>query len=589
MSGQRGPGQGGGTGPAGVQLPAKAVREQLERTLASAEFGASVRLKNFLRFVVEETLAGRAEQLKAYTIALEVFGRDPAFDPQSDPVVRIDAGKLRRRLDLYYLGPGRTDPIRIAIPKGSYVPTFSPQQGGDTADEAIAELLPPYRRRWSRRGLAGLGGLTLAGLALATTIWLRSAAPTPEAAARPAPQERGPAIIVLPLQGLSEGDADDVFAGGLTEELISNLMRFSELPLYSVYGSFLEQPGADPIELGKRLDVGYVVNGSVRRSSDQVRVIVHLIAARTGQYLWTKTYDRALTPENVFALQEQLAADLASHLAQPYGIINRVTADAFRRQRPETMFAYDCVLRALAYRRTNDRELYAPSRECLEQAVLRDPHYADAWALLAFAQLDEFRYGYGPGAGNAAALEKALSSARRAVNLDGDGVLGLLALSSIDFYRRDFAEADDVNRRLLALHPTNPEVLAQVGWRTAFARNWDEGIALVREAVDRSIKAPEWYHLIIAFDRYRYGDYKAAAAEVTPLSKSSWVWGSMVLAAAEGQLGNQEEARRALERATALSPDVLREPRAAMSVHNIPPSLIDQLMDGLTKAGLRTS
>ncbi len=97
-----------------IPLSSEPVREQLERILASAEFDASDRLKSFLRYIVEEALAGRADHLKAFTIAVEAFGRDPgAFDPQNDPVVRMEAGKLRRRLERYYLGVGRSDPIRI--------------------------------------------------------------------------------------------------------------------------------------------------------------------------------------------------------------------------------------------------------------------------------------------------------------------------------------------------------------------------------------------------------------------------------------------------------------------------------------------
>ncbi len=442
------------------QPPPKAVREELQGILASTEFNASDRLKSFLQFVVEEALAGRADRLKGYTIGVEVFGRDPAFDPQNDPVVRMEAGKLRRRLDLYYLEGGRADPVRIQIPKGSYVPTFSWQGAGESADDAVVEA-SPSRRRSLKHGLWALGGLALAGLVLVTALWLRSEALTQQAAVeRPAPQERGPAIIVLPFEDLSKADTGDVFAAGLTEELISNLMRFGELRLYSAYASFQEKPSADPVEVGQRLDVGYVVKGSVRRDADRVRLTVHLIKAQIGQYLWSQTYDRALTPENVFAVQEQLAADLASHLAQPYGIINEITADAFRQQRPETLFAYDCVLRAFAYRRTNDRELYGPSRGCLEQAVLRDPGYADAWALLAFAQLDEYRFGgYGPSSYDPAALDRAMSTARHAAELDADNVYVLLALSTLDFYRREFAEADEINRRLLSLYSTNPEVL----------------------------------------------------------------------------------------------------------------------------------
>jgi TolB-like protein len=567
----------------------QAVREQLERILASAGFVATDRLKSFLRFVVEETLAGRADSLKGYTIALEVLGRDATFDPQNDPSVRMEAGKLRRRLDSYYLGPGRRDPIRIDIPKGTYAAAFAYHHDVEAAQPVSGAPAPPRpARRLSRSGLLALAGAVVASLVLLTTIWLRPEAPTLElAAARPAPQQRGPAIIVLPFEGLSQGDADNVFAGGLTEELISNLMRFGELRLYSAYGSFQEQPSADPVELGKRLGVGYVIRGSVRRGPDEIRLIAHLIDARTGQHLWSQTYDRALTPENLFAVQEQLAADLASQLAQPYGIINEVTADSFRRQRPETMFAYDCVLRTLDYRRTHGREKHAASRACLEEAVRRDPGYADAWAFLSYMYLDEYRFGgYGPQPYDPAGLARAMTTARHALELSPDNLYALLALSAIQFYQREFAEADGINRRLLALNPTNPEVLFQVGWRTAFARNWDDGMALIRRAIDRSIQAPWGYHLFVAFDYFRHRDYEAALAAAEPIAGVGTAQLPVLVAAIHGELGNKDEARRALDRANAINPLFLEDPWTAMRRHNTPEDLIDELMDGLRKAGL---
>ena len=355
-----------------------------------------------------------------------------------------------------------------------------------------------------------------------------------------------------PFENLSGVEADDVFAEGLTEELISNLMRFGELRLYSAYASLLEQPTADPVELSERLDVGYVVKGSVRREPDRVRLIVHLIEAQTRQHLWTETYDRALTPENLFAIEEQLAADLASQLAQPYGIIQQVTADSFRRQRPETLFAYDCVLGAFDYRRTQGREKHAASRACLEEAVRRDPGYADAWAVLADNYLDEFRYGYGPRPYDPAALAQATSTARHAVELDRDSVLALLALATMHFYRGEFAEAEAIDRRLVSLNPTNPHVLGQVGLRTARAGNWDEGIALVRQSIERSIMAPWGYHTMIALDHYRRGDYHAALADAEQFAEARIVTVAIVLAAIHGQLGNNDEARRELDRARTL-------------------------------------
>jgi adenylate cyclase len=297
----------------GVSQPsADAVRGELERLLASAEFVASDRLKEFLRFVVEHRLAERADSLKAYTIALEVFGRDSTFDPQTDPVVRMEASKLRRRLERYYLGAGRDDPVRIDIPKGGYAPTFRYRPDTGTgrivARPATATRRRPVYRWW------GVGALALAGVLL--LLALRSEGPMVGADEGRAPlQERRPAIVVMPLEDLSEGQVGEVFAGGLTDELASNLMRSGVFRLYSIYGRSLEEPTAQPVELSERLDVGYMVKGSVRGRPDRVRLIVHLIDAQTGQFVWTDTYDRALTPENVLAVQEQLAADVARELA----------------------------------------------------------------------------------------------------------------------------------------------------------------------------------------------------------------------------------------------------------------------------------
>ena len=120
--------------------PERAVRAQLDRIVGSADFAQSERIKSFLRFVVEETLAQRGERLKEYTIATEVFGRDESFDPQTNTVVRVEAGRLRRRIERYYLTEGREDEVRIDLPKGSYVPLF----------RAVRPAAAPPPRRASR-------------------------------------------------------------------------------------------------------------------------------------------------------------------------------------------------------------------------------------------------------------------------------------------------------------------------------------------------------------------------------------------------------------------------------------------------------
>jgi tetratricopeptide (TPR) repeat protein len=219
--------------------------------------------------------------------------------------------------------------------------------------------------------------------------------------------------------------------------------------------------------------------------------------------------------------------------------------------------------------------------------VRRDPGYADAWAVLADNYLDEFRYGYAPRPYDSAALDQAMSTARHAVKLDPDSVLALLALATMHFYRGEFAEAAEVDRRLLSLNPIDPHVLGQVGLRTARAGKWDQGIALVRQSIGRSIKAPWGYHIAIALDDYRREDYHAALADAEQFAAARIVTAAIVLAAIHGQLGNKDEARRALDRARTLDANAIQDPGAWLrQAINLPEELIDRLMEGLVKAGL---
>jgi hypothetical protein len=125
------------------------VRESLERIVSSRRWRASPRLAAFLRYVVERTLAGEKRQIKSYTIAVEALGRDPRFDPQADPIVRVEAGRLRRALAHYYAGDGRNEPIVIELPRGSYVPHFRQRGCGLGAGGADRGMLQAAFERLS--------------------------------------------------------------------------------------------------------------------------------------------------------------------------------------------------------------------------------------------------------------------------------------------------------------------------------------------------------------------------------------------------------------------------------------------------------
>ncbi|HWK66358.1 MAG TPA: hypothetical protein VNS34_15590, partial [Rhizobiaceae bacterium] len=144
-------------------------RAQLARILNSADFGATDRKHRFLRYVVDEALAGRGNRIKAYSIAVEVFGRDASFDPQTDPIVRVEAGHLRRALERYYLTAGLDDPILIGIPKGGYVPTFSRRYSpGPVPEEpAVAAAPAPRRASLGRKPLVAAAAILFVAAAMA--------------------------------------------------------------------------------------------------------------------------------------------------------------------------------------------------------------------------------------------------------------------------------------------------------------------------------------------------------------------------------------------------------------------------------------
>jgi len=578
-------------------MNAGGVRRGLERILASPGFDASARNRRFLEYIVEETLAGRADRLKGLSIAIDVFGRDATIDPQHDPVVRIEAAKLRRSLERYYLIAGQDDPIRIDIPRGAYVPTFEQRAGllpdpSPAAGERAA-VVPPLapghtRSRWDWSPAASLAIVLAALAAVAVTAWFGLArAPSDQNVWLSAAgvQLAGPAVVVAPFDNLSGTEAGRLFAGGLTQELITNLMRFEDLRVYSASSN--ARWTEDPAGFGEQLQVAYEVKGSVLRAPGQIRLAVQLLEVGSGRYVWSETYDRPLTAESLFDIQEAIAAELAGRLAEPYGIIHNVTADLFRRHRPETLFAYDCVLQAFAYRRTYSRELYLSTRDCLEQAVRDDSGYPVAWAMLAFAHLDEYRwYGWGPLHRQPEALDQALGAAQRAMELDPDDVMTLSAYAAVQFYRGEFAEAEAAQRRAVDLNPNNPEPLAQLGWRIAFAGNWDQGIALVRQAARRSMAERGWYYLWLAIDDYRRGDYRSGLAELDRLGGTFFFVSPALVAMCQAQLGKQEEARKALQEALALDPTFAQDPAGAFRLHRAPEDLIDKFMDGLRKAGL---
>ena len=356
----------------------QAVRRQLERALASANFVRSERLSRFLRFVVECHLEGRDDELKESVIAIEVFGhRD--YDPQQDSIVRTEAGRLRARLAEYYVGPGSSDPVIFELPKGGYVPVFR------RLEEAPSERKTRPRRLWLLASLAGCA------FALAAIGWWwaqHKAAPI--------------AIAVVPLENLSHDPASDYFADGLTDEIIRNLSIIDGLAPRSRTSSFAFKGKPRNVhDVGKQLDADYVLEGSVLRSGQQLRINVQLIRVRDDLPIWSGKFDnRELT--DVFAIQEEISRGIVNTL--------RLKLGRGRRRYETSTEAYDLYLRARALPFHSFRSSIAP----FEEAIAKDPAFAPAYAGLAAT----YAYESGFAGDRNDELSKMRGAAERAIQLD---------------------------------------------------------------------------------------------------------------------------------------------------------------------------
>ncbi len=239
--------------------------------MASGPFAESERLRRFLRFTVEQTLQGQADRIKEYLIGVEVFGREESFDPRTDSIVRVQAGKLRARLEKYYATEGSSDPVLIEYPKGSYVPLFRNRQANG-------------RRAWRRWRMLAAATATLVLVGLAS-YWMM------ERRVAGRPTVSGPAsIAVLPFADLSPDKDQEFFCDGITEELINTLARFEGLRVVARTSAFeFKGKGQDIRKIGAQLGVATLLEGSVRKQGNRLRVTVQLNNVADGFHLWSQT------------------------------------------------------------------------------------------------------------------------------------------------------------------------------------------------------------------------------------------------------------------------------------------------------------
>jgi adenylate cyclase len=481
----------------------KAVCEQLDRIVHSGPFRQSRRRQQFLEYIVKEALAGRS--VKGYDVALEVFGRPETFDPAVDSVVRVEAGRLRDKLREYYSADGQGDRIRIDLPKGTCTPQIEFRQEDAPARKKLA--------------------------------------PTQEVSSTV------PSIAVLPFDDLSAAQKLGYLGDGVAEDIITALSRFPDLAVVARSSSFTYKGKAVDIrQVGKELNVGYVLEGSVRKDGDKLRIVGQLIDAMNGEHVWAERFDRS--GADPWELQDEITGMIVSAMTGEKGALKQAQYRQAWGKGETPLEAYDYYLRGHDQLMKYTREGIERSGEIWREGLVKFPsspllkvklgwhHIVRAYKFASDEPPTDVRKA-GELARQVLAHEHLSPQVARLANWlvsyvlvqegDFDGALAAadetLALAPYDTFMRS-------RLMMVIVQAGRPELALQwadqaaardpaLGWSYNYGKGWAYLVmGRFGEAVD-ALAQTEWNdaHLLLAIAYMRLGRSADAGAEVKKMMK----------------------------------------------------------------------
>jgi tetratricopeptide (TPR) repeat protein len=569
------------------------VQHALTSIVTNPAFGASPQLAAFLRFVVDAALNGRSDRIKGYTIAVEALGRDASFDPQADPIVRVEAGRLRRALDRYYAEVGQCDPIVIELPRGSYVPVFRRRILVVETPRLLARMAARFGALTGHRPHATTWLAVAASIlvyALVDLIFLdpviegakgHSQATSPAQAAH-SPERRfyvGPSIYIAPITVSGDSLPFGQAPAMLEARLRDVFARFDDITIIS------ELPGSGR---QSRQPADYRLVTAIEYADfGLLNVRFQLVDDADGSIAWTRLVERLDATGDQRATHVKLAREIAGELLQPLGVVHarERTKQATRSDRDPR---YACLLESFSYFRTYDHTRHDRVRRCLEDATTEDPTFASGLSSLARLYFREYLSEPGEDAANRS-LERALEAARRAIDVNPNNVRAHYMLIDIHMARGEIAEAMAAGERVLTLNPYDNTAVFHYSAQLVLLGDIERGMRMISESVRHAGTMPVRYTFILAMSAYLKGDFATALAYANQLSANEFPLGLMLQAATRLRTGDRERARAAAEKLAELYPSWRADPRRQLKKFLPLPWVVDRVETDLREAGLGTA
>jgi adenylate cyclase len=401
-----------------------------------------------------------------------------------------------------------------------------------------------------------------------------------------------PVIAVLPFDNLGGDPEQAFFSDGITEDIISALSLFSDLAVIARTSTFqFKEEKIDVREIGQKLGADYILEGSVRKLGDEIRVTAQLVRADDGFHLWAQTFDRDLSMGNVFQIQDEITSRVVGRLADAQGVVARAVELPADAKRAANLGSYECLLLAYAYQREAFEESHLRARDCLESAVAEHPEFASSWAWLGFLHIEESWSGWNARPEKDSPLRLARQSAEQALRIDPSNQKARQVLALTRFYAGELDEFIDQAERAIELNPNNAELVAETSlylfWATV-ARRGDTNQALKLLEETRILNPyhasflyiPDFYH------HYIREDYEAALPYAEKIDTPGYHYGYVALAAVYGQLGLADKGQEAVINLLKVYPDYPEFLHDDFDFYHIPRDRTAHVIEGLRKAGL---
>ena len=456
-----------------------------------------------------------------------------------------------------------------------------------------AEPRPPSPRPWSKRGVRwqiAVPAFVLILLLLgAVGAWLlrEHGGPTPQGAveATATGMPKGPGVAVLPFVNLS-GDANkEYFSDGLTEDILTELARVRDLRVLARNTTFqYKGKAADVSKLGRELGVRYVLEGSVRRAGDDLRVTAQLIDAETGAHIWADKFDRKMA--DVFLVQDEIVGQIVAKIAGGYGVIQNTEAKSATRKSPEQVQAYDLVLRAHDVMSQWSQESFHAAREFLRQAIAIDPENARARREFAWLAVLGLISGVDE---TPMPPQEIVAQAAKAVQLDpADGRAHMVAAAAYFFSKQLESLFKHETEQAIALAPYDAEILATLAYLIATSGDWPRGVALATKANALNADAAAgWYHATLYLNYYLTGDYERALELIRQVPDQQTLVTYIDYLPILGQLGRKQEALEKWQKVLGEDPRWSAESfEKWYKLWNIRDEDSAKLMEGIYKTGV---